>query len=118
MAPPPAVVAEVPKVQALPDPAASAAKAVAAPAAMPVSQTAASAAVPLLAELPPDLRSQIPKIAITGSVYSNSPAQRLLLINNLVLTQGSQVTPDLTLEEIQPRSSVFNFKGTRFKVMH
>jgi general secretion pathway protein B len=118
MAPPPAVVAEVPKVQALPDPAASAAKAVAAPAAMPASQTATSAAVPLLAELPPDLRSQIPKIAITGSVYSNSPAQRLLLINNLVLTQGSQVTPDLTLEEIQPRSSVFNFKGTRFKVMH
>ena len=77
-----------------------------------------AAAVPLLADLPQDLRSQIPKITITGSVYSDSPAQRLLLVNNLVLTQGSQVGPELTLEEIQPRSSVFGFKGTRFRVMH
>jgi general secretion pathway protein B len=72
----------------------------------------------LLSDLPAELRSQIPKITITGSVYSDSPAQRLLLVNNLVLTQGSQITPDLKLEEIQPRSSVFSFKGTRFRVMH
>lgn len=78
----------------------------------------APAAAPLLAELPQDLRSQIPKITITGSVYSDSPAQRLLLVNNLVLAQGAQVASDLTLEEIQRRSSVFNFKGTRFRVMH
>jgi general secretion pathway protein B len=74
--------------------------------------------VPLLADLPQDLRSQIPKITITGSVYSDSPAQRLLLVNNLVLPQGSQIGPELTLEEIHPRSSVFSFKGTRFRVMH
>lgn len=135
MAAPPAVLAEAPKVQALPVPAAPASRAVAAPtpssgkpdkaataapAAKPLSQAAAPApaAVPLLAELPQDMRSQIPKITITGSVYSDSPAQRLLLINNLVLPQGSLVGPDLTLEEIQPRSSVFSFKGTRFRVMH
>jgi len=81
-------------------------------------QATVPATAPLLAELPQDLRSQIPKITITGSVYSDSPAQRLLLVNNLVLSQGSQVTPDLRLEEIQPRSSVFNYKGTRFRVMH
>jgi len=79
---------------------------------------AAPTTPPLLGELPQDLRSQIPKITITGSVYSDSPAQRLLLVNNLVLAQGGQVTPELTLEEIQPRSSVFSFKGTRFRVMH
>lgn len=86
----------------------------------PVAATSAPApaAVPLLAELPQDLRSQIPKITITGSVYSASPAQRLLLANNLVLAQGAQIAPDLTLEEIQPRSSVFTFQGTRFRVMH
>ena len=132
----PAVLAEVSQVRALPPPAA---KALAAPSSSPgkpdtpaspvltpapVNQAAAPApapapaAVPLLGELPQDLRSQIPKITITGSVYSNSPAQRLLLINNLVLSQGSQVAPDLTLEEIQPRSSVFSFKGNRFRVMH
>lgn len=126
MAPAPAAVAEAPKAQPLPPPDSSvkpakvAIPATAAPAAAPVSQAApaAPATVPLLSELPQDLRSQIPKITITGSVYSDSPAQRLLLINNLVLSQGNQVGPDLTLEEIQPRSSVFSFKGTRFRVMH
>ena len=87
----------------------------------PAATKAASAPVavePLLADLPQDIRSQIPKITITGSVYSDSPAQRLLLINNLVLAQGAQLAPDLTLEEIQRRNSVFIFKGTRFRVMH
>jgi len=84
----------------------------------PASTSARPVAIPLLSELPTELRSQIPKITITGSVYSDSPAQRLLLVNNLVMSQGDQVTPDLRLEEIQPRSSVLNFEGTRFRVMH
>lgn len=73
---------------------------------------------PLLADLPQDLRSQIPRITITGSVYSDAPAQRLLLVNNLVLAQGAQVASELTLEDIQRGSSVFSFRGTRFRVMH
>lgn len=108
--PAPAALARTPKARALPLPTASAASA-----APPV---AAPASLPLLSELPQDLRGQIPKITITGSVYSDSPAQRLLLVNNLVLPQGSQVGPELVLEEIQPRSSVLIFKGTRFRVMH
>lgn len=135
MAVAPVAVAEAPKVQVQPVATPAPAKAAAAPSskaaspaqiavsapapATPPSQVAtAQAAAPLLAELPQDLRSQIPKITITGSVYSDSPAQRLLLVNNLVLAQGAQVTPDLTLEEIQRRSSVFSFKGTRFRVTH
>lgn len=90
----------------------------AAPASTAASASTAAQAATLLGELPAELRSQIPKITITGSVYSNSPAQRLLLVNNLVLVQGGQVTPGLRLEKIQPRSSVFSYKGTRFRVMH
>ncbi|MEY4100705.1 MAG: hypothetical protein RL300_1876 [Pseudomonadota bacterium] len=82
------------------------------------SAATAPAVAPLLADLPQDLRSQIPKITISGSVYSDSPAQRLLLVNNLVLPQGSQLASDLTLEEIQRSNSVFVFRGTRFRVMH
>ena len=141
LVPAPHVVTKAPKVQALPLRAASATQALAAasasadqaataaaaaPDAKPVNPAAAPApvakpipaALPLLAELPQDLRGQIPKITITGSVYSASPAQRLLLINNLVLPQGGVVESDLKLEEIQPRSSVFIFKGTRFRVLH
>jgi len=73
---------------------------------------------PLLTELAPALRHPVPKITITGSVYSDTPSHRLLLVNNLVLAQGNLVAPELMLEEIQPHSSVFSFKGTRFRVMH
>jgi len=78
----------------------------------------APASVPLLSELPEDIRRQIPVLAITGAVYSNNPGQRLLLLNNQVLTQGSQAAPGLKLEEIGEHSSVFSFHGTRFRLAH
>jgi general secretion pathway protein B len=74
------------------------------------------AVVPLLSELPEATRRLVPALNITGTVYSDTPGQRILLVNNQVLGQGSLVAPDLTLEEIRPASSVFNFRGTRFRV--
>jgi general secretion pathway protein B len=74
--------------------------------------------IPLLSELPEEFRRQIPALTITGAVYSETPANRLLLLNNLVLTQGSLAAPEVTLEDIRPKSSVFNFKGTRFRLAH
>jgi general secretion pathway protein B len=74
--------------------------------------------VPLLSELPEDTRRQIPALAITGAVYSEIPGQRMLLVNAQVLKQGSTVGADLTLEEIHASSSVFNFKGIRFRLAH
>lgn len=82
------------------------------------TSAAAASVIVWLADLPADLRSSVPKIAITGSVYADAPGQRLLLVNNLVLTQGQTLAPDLVLEEIQQHSSVFNFHGTRFRVAH
>ncbi|MDD4944596.1 MAG: general secretion pathway protein GspB [Rhodoferax sp.] len=81
-------------------------------------KAAAPAAVPTLAALPEQVRRQIPPLTITGSVYSATPSQRLLLVNNLVLPQGSQVAQGLTLEEIRPNASVFNYRGSRFSVPH
>ena len=74
--------------------------------------------IPKLSELPEEVRRQIPTLAINGSVYSDNPAQRMLVVNNLVQTQGSQIAPDLRLEEIGAKSSVFSFAGTRFRIAH
>jgi len=71
-----------------------------------------------LSELPEPLRRDIPALKVTGAVYSDNPAQRLLLVNGQVLNQGSMVTPELTLVEIRSSSSEFSFRGTRFRVMH
>lgn len=102
-----------------PTPAPPGATAKSAPVATPaVPASATSAALPLLSELPDELRRQVPAITITGAVYAENPGQRLLLVNNLVLTQGALAAPEVKLEEIQARSSVFSFRGTRFRVVH
>ena len=102
-----------------PVPAPPRATAKSAPVASPaVPASASSAAVPLLSELPDELRRQVPAMTITGAVYAENPAQRLLLVNNLVLAQGALAAPEVKLEEIQARSSVFSFRGTRFRVTH
>jgi general secretion pathway protein B len=73
---------------------------------------------PLLADLSEDIRRQIPALNISGTVYSENPGQRLLLVNNLVLNQGSQAAPEIKLEEIGAKSSIFSFRGTRFRLAH
>jgi general secretion pathway protein B len=88
------------------------------PVAKAAASQAAAPAVRLLGELPENMRRQIPPLVITGSVYSKNPDKRLLLVNNQVLTQGSPAAPDVNLEEIQAKSSVFSFRGTRFRVVH
>lgn len=83
-----------------------------------LSATTPVADAPLLGELPPDIRSQIPALAISGSVYSDNPVQRLLLVNGQVRPQGSPVAPDVTLVEIRVGHSEFSFRGTRFRLAH
>lgn len=114
---PTAAPAQAPAKPAAPSPAASPTPA--APSVPAATATAPAASnLPLLSELPADLRSQLPKMAITGAVYSKDPAQRLLLINNQVFTQGGNVAPGLDLQEIQPHNAIFNFQGTRFRMTH
>ena len=129
---PEAVPAALPPVAAPPKAAERATAAAAVPPALPAasvpSVTASAAAatkagaagvpVPLLAELAEDLRSQIGPLAVGGVVYSENPAQRLLLLGGQVLGQGSAVTATLRLEEIGPHAAVFNFQGTRFRLAY
>lgn len=82
----------------------------------PIGGSATPAEAPLLSGLPEDLRRQIPALVITGVVHADNPAQRLLVVNNQVLTQDGQLGPDLVLETIGSRHSVFRFRGTRFRV--
>ncbi len=78
----------------------------------------AAASAPKPVGLTEELRRQMAPLLITGSVYSDNPAQRMLVVNNQVLMQGSLAAPEVTLEEIGPRSSIFRFRGTRFQMPH
>lgn len=85
--------------------------------AAPATQAVAPKIAPL-SELPEDLRRQIPPLVITGVVYSDSPAQSLLLVNKLVLTQGNLAASEVMLERIHLHHAVFSFRGTQFTLSY
>ncbi|MBX3587299.1 MAG: general secretion pathway protein GspB [Ramlibacter sp.] len=102
-------------------PAAPAAPVTAAVTAAGTASSAAAAAPPApeprvyaISELPQDVRRDLPKLAVTGSVYSANPAQRMLILNGQVFNEGGHPTPDSVLERIGPRSAVLSFRGMRY----
>lgn len=97
-------------------PVAQASSAVAKPA--PSASPTAAPPTPVADGVPETLRAQVGELRITGAVYAKDPAQRLLLVNNLVLQQGQSLKDGLVLEAIEPKSALFNFKGARFRLAH
>lgn len=87
------------------------------PAAQP-AQTAHLNRLPTLAELPDEVRRGLPNLSVSGAMYSDQPANRMLLINNRVFHEGDQPVAGLVLEEIRLKSAVFNFRGTRYAVSY
>lgn len=101
-APPPVVVAAAPPPRAVPAPA-------------PATPLAAEDRIPRLAELPDSLRRELPRLAISGSVYSEDPASRFVMINGEVMREGARLGADLVLERIGPRELVLRYRGQRFR---
>lgn len=91
-----------------------------APAAEPPASAAAAdpARLPTLAELPEALRRQLPALQIGGSMYSEAPANRMLIVNGQLLHEGSTVVPGLVLEQIRLKSAVFSFQGQRYEMRY
>jgi general secretion pathway protein B len=128
--PPPAVPRAVPKVANVPKAVAVSeapkaqrpvAAAKAEPALQPQPQSpapvaASEPAVPSLRELPEPIQRQIPAIAIGGYIYSKNPADRLLLIDKSLRSEGDELAPGLVLEKLQPTAAIFNFRGYRYRV--
>jgi general secretion pathway protein B len=69
------------------------------------------------AELPEDIRRDLPKLVIGGSSYSGDAASRMVMINGQVFHEGDRLGPDLVLERIRLKSAVLAFKGWRYEVL-
>ena len=99
-----------------PVPAAAAAPAPApAPAPVPAPAPAAERIV-AIADLPPDLQRELPKLAISGGVHSTNAAQRMLIVGGQVVNEGAELAPGVVLEQIRARSAVLRFRGFRYSV--
>ncbi|MFT3953545.1 MAG: general secretion pathway protein GspB [Piscinibacter sp.] len=110
----PAVAPAIAPMRATPAPSSPAASAVAGTAAVPAA--AEPQRVSSLAALPPEARAGLPALAFGGSIYSNTPANRLLIVNGQLLHEGEALGPGVTLEQIKPKAAVINIRGQRFEV--
>jgi len=71
-----------------------------------------------VAELPEDVRRELPALSIGGAMHSDVPANRMLVLNGSVFHEGDQPAPGLVLEEIKLKSAVFRFKDHRYSVAY
>lgn len=96
----------------------------------PVLARAASAAAPAsvaagpadrvfaIAELPADIQRELPKLPISGGVYSDNASQRMLIVNGQVATEGMEISPGLVLEQIRPKAAILRFRGWKYSVAY
>lgn len=74
--------------------------------------------LPLAQQLPETIRSQIPRVAFGGYMYSPNPSDRLVLVDNVLRHEGEEVAPGLVLEKLMPKAAVMNFRGVRYRVAY
>ncbi len=71
-----------------------------------------------LNELPEAVRRELPKLAVGGSMYSDDPAARLVIINGQPYRERDKVAAGLVLVQLLPQAAVFEFKGQRFRLSY
>ena len=87
-------------------------------AAAPATAAAPESRVYTMNELPADIRRQLPAVAIGGSRYSPSKADRLLIVNGQVVHEGDAIAPGLVLEQIKLKAAVLEYKGYRYAITY
>ena len=80
----------------------------AAPVAAPAAERTYS-----LAELPADVQQTLPKFSVSGGVFSENVAQRMLVVNGQVFNEGSEIAPGVVLEQIRAKVALLKFRGLR-----
>ena len=71
-----------------------------------------------LAELPDDIRRELPALAIGGAMYSENPANRMLIINGQVFRERDKLAPNLTLVQIKLKAAVLEYRGYRYGISY
>lgn len=84
----------------------------------PAPATPAPGRVLSATELPAEVQRELPKLAISGGVYSDNPAQRMLIVNGQVLGEGAELAPGVLLEQIRAKTAVLKYRGYRYAVAY
>lgn len=81
----------------------------------PVAEPAATV-VPLLRDLPADLRAAVPSLSLDVHVYAASPAARFVLINMKKYHEGEQLAEGPRVAEITEEGVIFSYQGQQFRI--
>jgi general secretion pathway protein B len=84
----------------------------------PATASATEPRVYQLSELPDEIRRELPTLAVGGAMYSQNPANRLLIINGQTFHEGDKLAPNLSLEQIRLKSAVLEYKGYRYGITY
>lgn len=71
-----------------------------------------------LSELPDEIRRELPTLAVGGAMYSQNPANRLLIVNGQTFHEGDKLAPNLFLQQIRLKSAVLEYKGYRYGITY
>jgi len=69
-----------------------------------------------IAELPEDVKRNLPAITFAGHVYSSSKSQRSVMLNGKKMREGEEVAKGMVLDQITVEGVVFRSQGYRFKL--
>ncbi len=70
-----------------------------------------------VAELPPSLRKSLPRLELTGHLYSLAhPHARKVILNGIALKERQYLDDDLRVSEITPDGVILDFHGRLFRL--
>lgn len=69
-----------------------------------------------LNDLPAPVRAELPKLLVSGHVWSDEPGLRLLSVDDRLLHEGDEAAPGVSLQEITQAGAIFVYKGWHFRV--
>ncbi len=125
LASPPAAPTSLPQVVSappLPAPVTAGAVPTAAAPALPAATVAATPPptsevrpVPL-SQLGAQQRQELPPMSFGGSIWSDSAANRFVIVNGQVVREGEQAAPGVTLERIGPKAAILRWRDLRIEV--
>jgi len=70
----------------------------------------------LPADLPDNIKKQLPSIAFEGHVYSSTVSRRSVMINGKKMRQGDAMSGGLIVKQITPLGAEFEYQGYLFKL--
>ncbi len=71
--------------------------------------------LPSTQQLPEEVKRNIPEITLAGHTYSETPGQRMVIINNKILREGNTLDGNIRLVEITWDGVVLDYNGTQFQ---